>query len=159
MTYELALALKIAGFPQPHGGGYIARESRMFYLGEKFKGTLGSIEGMIREGGDFLDLQDDITYIPTLEELIGACYQSFWKLIRIGPDEWNAYGYAPVLKSIVSEPIEVPQGEIVSVPQDTVLDNRILVSKANDAEEAVARLYLLIKANEQPVSVTTNNLC
>ena len=56
MNYELALALKNAGFPQAGGGKWIGSPQKIVWR------------------------HDDRAYCPTLEELIDACKPTFYSL-------------------------------------------------------------------------------
>lgn len=88
MKYETALKLKEAGFPQitfdtlfPYRGHYEAL-----------------IDGRVRDLGDGTSTipQENLVYIPTLEELIEACGENFWALtkLKMRPDlGWKAEQY------------------------------------------------------------------
>ncbi len=79
MDYELAMALKDAGFPQT-GLRYT------WYFSTNPMGLFNS-------GEEYLDVANhpDRTVCPTLEELIEACGGRFHKLIRVqkGWDAWE----------------------------------------------------------------------
>lgn len=71
MNYELAEQLKEAGFPQMPRS-----DARDVY----FKGTkipFGNIKLAQYENGQVIRYLDEVTIIPTLEELIAACGKPF----------------------------------------------------------------------------------
>lgn len=86
LTYSKALELKNAGFPQKfgfgkrHGKGDYILSTGLIFTGENPQ-AIG---------------QDNIAYVPTLEELIEACGEGFRELCRWekGNDlgDWQAIG-------------------------------------------------------------------
>jgi hypothetical protein len=81
MEYELAHALKDAGFPQ--GNGFYVSES-----GRSGGGSSEEIEAMADMIGD----KEGWAYIPTLKELIDACLPRFDSLTFFQQEEWRAIG-------------------------------------------------------------------
>jgi hypothetical protein len=67
MNYELAKALKDAGFVQNGKGTRVAPPDKI----------------VVR--------RDDFAYVPTLEELIESCGDEFGGLARIKPDQWTSW--------------------------------------------------------------------
>lgn len=78
LSYELALELKNAGFPQtgePVFTGFNVLPNPL--------ATREAQEAAFKEG--------NFAYIPTLEELIESCGDDFETLVRYGDGTWRAY--------------------------------------------------------------------
>lgn len=121
ISYELALALKNAGFPQK-GEGYFASKTggtRLQSFGKKYQfGTLNTIE--------------EVVYFTTLSELIEACGD---KLILSNCDEYKYEGW-------------IAGTQIVGFDDASAwINTEELFGIGSSPEEAVANLYL--KLNEK----------
>lgn len=86
MTFELAKRLKDAGFPQPYG--HSLSGDRYFFIGEGYTMPFRVIKEVTTHEGLVPDFEKELTYIPTLNELITACYSYFQGLQVVSPDEW-----------------------------------------------------------------------
>lgn len=86
MKYELALALKKAGFPQPYQAG----DRGMWFVSGHLKTTWPHVAALIEQDGTFPDASMCFVYEPTLEELIGAFFSRFQSLEQTEKDVWVA---------------------------------------------------------------------
>lgn len=75
MTYELALKLKNAGFPQATKAG-----------NQIPKPGMGAIVDIDKKGKN-IPIAGEWAYAPTLSELIEACGEGYFKLAH-GQDDW-----------------------------------------------------------------------
>jgi len=110
MNYELAKELKEAGFPQ-EGKGEILLGWPTPTTNEYTRSTPIRKEPL------------DEVYVPTLEELIEACGNSFCTLgrPRIDSNKWTAYAYV------------IPHKDCI----------------ASTPEEAVAKLFIALQTNKK----------
>lgn len=86
MKYELALALKKAGFPQPHYGG----SRGLWFVSGHLKTTWEHASALIEQDGTIPDPRECLVYEPTLEELIGSFFTRFDSLTQTEKDVWVA---------------------------------------------------------------------
>lgn len=92
MTYELALRLKEAGFPQEGQGVFVIYKHQSIGMSIK-------------------SLNDTMAYIPPLEEVIKECGERFECLYRIcgktvhETKEWHAHGFGSI-SGVGSTPLE-----------------------------------------------------
>lgn len=82
MNYELALALKKAGFPSADWGKYYDCNKVIIPVPKKlnFDGsiTVEVSDSYLHDG--LVPQGDDVYYVPTLSELIEACGERFFRL-------------------------------------------------------------------------------
>ncbi len=120
MNYELAKKLKEAGFPQGSWGEY--------YSG----GRLYS--GLVPKS----DVDDDVFYVPVLEELIDACGKKFSGLICVHSREKKTF---KAIENIWLQRLEPSnsfrdfiKGKVVSgdTPEDAVANLWLALNKTNE---------------------------
>jgi len=115
ITYELALKLKEAGFPQYGDGNYHDSPS---YI-KKLEYAINNKTMLSRISPD-----DDMIYLPTLSELIEECGDRFDELIRLKHKE-DTYKYSAY-----------------SYPCEECGYEGLYTGRGSTPEEAVAQLYL-----------------
>lgn len=132
MDYTLAKRLKDAGFPQPPTS-YKGR----FMSG----GTEGKAEEMIRAGnGEVIKKVSSYSpqlYVPTLEELIEACGEGIFNLLR--QSEWHKQETGFAWKATIAK---------LDKPFSLTLDNiekAMIDAYGETAEIAVVNLFLALK--------------
>lgn len=128
MTYDLAKKLKDVGFPQP----YLENTNRepRYYLGDGIvQMNIRATLHMTNPDGLMLN-REILTFIPTLEDMIGWCRLNFYRLTQTGLDTWIATGTIDTVKITAENEKEIVQESFST--------------RAINAEIAVAELCLLI---------------
>ena len=128
MDYKLAKQLKDAGFPQHRERGL----RQVFNLHE-------------------VDKKGEHAYSPYLEELIEVCGNRFDQLHLCKDGEW----YASITE-VYTKTITKKCKECGTTEYKTVSMSRTGVNDAKTPEEAVARIWLLLKAEKVTVSKFTD---
>lgn len=128
MKYELALALKKAGFPQPYHGGCRG----MWFVSGHLKTTWDNAMALIEQDGTIPSPQECFVYEPTLEELVGAFFTRFESLTQTDKDVW-----------------------VASAKHD---EHGLMQQQEEDAERAVAKLYVKWMGGILPEEVKYNEM-
>lgn len=126
ISYELAKQLKDAGFPQEeYLEGEILVNPEFPYPADRV--PVGKI--WMEEHKKY---KDGLVYAPTLSELIEACGDWFYNLLKSDDGKWHSSSVSPGYKWKDS-PTKQPT---------------VLYAHGDSPEEAVSRLYLLLHSKD-----------
>jgi len=128
MKYDLALALKKAGFPQPYHGGCRG----MWFVSGHLKTTWEHAMALIEQDGTIPDPKECFVYEPTLEELVGSFFTRFESLTQTGKDVW-----------------------VASAKHD---EHGLMQQQDSDAERAVAKLFVKWMGGTLPEDIQYNQM-